>query len=118
MSRNSWSRWCMNLPGSDCAGRVQLRDGRLHIPGEVYERVLLNCPSLALLARDGRWQLLPLFGGAGGLLIKIRNARGDRVVEAQEFFRSQGFEQGHEPVEFDLNPEPEGGAFQLVMQSS
>jgi len=97
---------------------VQVRDGRLHIPGQVYERVLLNCPSLALLVRDGRWQLLPLFGGAGGLLIKMRNARGDRVVEAQEFLRSQGFEQGHEPVEFDLDPQPEGGGFQLLRRST
>jgi len=108
----------MSTPESDRVGHVQVRDGRLHIPGQVYERVLLNCPSVALLVRDGRWQLLPLFGGAGGLLIKMRNARGDRVVEAQEFLRSQGFEQGHEPVEFDLDPQPEGGGFQLLRRST
>jgi hypothetical protein len=97
----------------DASGSVQLRDGRLHIASEVYERAMPGCPALVLLVRDGQWWLLPLFGGAGGLQIKIRNARGDRVVEAQEFFRQQGFEHGHAPREFELVPEPGAGGFRL-----
>jgi len=29
----------------------------------------------------------------GGMLIKIRNARGDRVIHAQEFFRDHGLQE-------------------------
>jgi hypothetical protein len=99
---------------ADSIGRVQVRAGRVHIPIEVYERALPGCPALALLVRDGQWLLLPLLGGAGGLQIKIRNARGDRVVEAQEFFRGQGLEDTDEPCEFDLKHEPEFGGFRLL----
>lgn len=56
--------------------------------------------------RDGHWLLLPQ--------IKIRNARGDRVVESQEFFRSQGFEDADEPREFELKHEAEFGGFRLL----
>lgn len=96
------------------AACVSLRDGRLHIPAGVYQRWLAPCPALALLDRDGQWLVLPLFGGAGGLQIKIRNARGDRVVESQEFFRSQGLEDDAAPREFELSPEPRLGGFSLL----
>jgi hypothetical protein len=46
--------------------------------------------------------------------IKIRNARGDRVVESQEFFRGQGLEDTDEPCEFELKHEPELGGFRLL----
>lgn len=96
--------------------RVQLRAGRLHISSEVYQGLLPGCPALALLVRDGQWLLLPLLAGAGGLQIKIRNARGDRVVESQEFFRALGFEDGHEPCEMELAPASELGGFRLLAQ--
>lgn len=99
------------VPGPAC---VQLRDGRLHIPREVYEARLSGCPALALLVRDGQWLLLPLLGGAGGLQVKVRNARGDRVVESQEFFRSQGLDDDREPHELELAYVPELGAFRLA----
>ena len=44
------------------------------------------------MVRNSRWLLLPLLSGAGGLQVKRLNARGDRVVEAQEFLRSEGHE--------------------------
>lgn len=94
--------------------RVRLRAGRLHIPSEVYQSLLPGCPALALLVRDGNWCLLPLLGGAGGLQIKIRNAHGDRVVESQEFFRAQGFEDDHQPCDFELMHVPELGGFRML----
>jgi hypothetical protein len=95
-------------------GCVEVRAGRVHIPSEVYERALPGCPALALLVRDGQWLLLPLLGGAGGLQIKLRNAQGDRVVEAQEFFRGQGLEDTDEPRAFELKHEPEFGGFRML----
>lgn len=97
-------------------GCVEVRAGRLHLPGDVYERALPGCPALALLVRDGQWWLLPLKGGAGGLQIKIRNARGDRVVEAQEFFRAQGVQDDDAPCAYELQHVPEAGGFRLLAQ--
>ena len=46
---------------------------------------------MALLARAEQILIMPLTReSGGGLLLKMRNARGDRVVHAQEFFREQG----------------------------
>lgn len=92
---------------------IALRGGRLHIPREVHERVLFSCESVALLARDDGWRLLPLRAGAGGLQVKLRNARGDRVVEAQEFFRNQGIEDDVMPRRLLLVDLPAEAAFAL-----
>jgi hypothetical protein len=97
---------------------VHLRAGRIHIERQVYEQLMPGCLALALLARDGAWFLLPLFGGAGGLQIKIRNARGDRVVEAQEFFRAQGLDDDHPPREFTLAPESGLGGWRLAVPAA
>jgi hypothetical protein len=93
---------------------VELRAGRLYVPVATYEHALVGYPAVALLARDGAWWLIPLKGGAGGLQLKLRTARGDRVVEAQEFFRAEGLEDTHEPRTFELAFEPSRGAFKLV----
>lgn len=46
---------------------------------------------MALLARAEQILIMPLTReSGGGLLLKMRNARGDRIVHAQEFFREQG----------------------------
>ncbi|MEW5834429.1 MAG: hypothetical protein ACOZJZ_23345 [Pseudomonadota bacterium] len=93
---------------------VELRAGRLHVPASTYEQALQGCPAVALLERDHAWWLIPLAAGAGGLQLKLRTARGDRVVEAQEFFRAQGLEDTHEPRTLGLEFEPSRGAFKLV----
>lgn len=70
-------------PDMDEPPRMLLREGRLHIPAGVFDGHLACSTSAALLARDGQLWLLPLLAGAGGLQIKLRNLRGDRVVESQ-----------------------------------
>lgn len=97
---------------------VELRAGRLYVPVATYERALVGYPAVALLARDDAWWLIPLKGGAGGLQLKLRTARGDRVVEAQEFFRAQGLEDTHEPRTLELEFEPSRGAFRLAVPAS
>lgn len=91
-----------------------LRQGRLHIPAAVFDGHLAGSTAVALLARDGHWWLLPLLAGAGGLQIKLRNPRGDRVVESQEFFRSQGWEDTAAATEFTLQLDLASGAFRLA----
>jgi len=93
---------------------VELRDGRLYVPVQTYEHALSGCCGVALLARDDQWWLFPLQGGAGGLQLKQRTARGDRVVEAQEFFRAQGIDEAQPPLALQLEFEPDRGAFRLA----
>ena len=93
---------------------VQLRSGRLHVGHAVFDQCFSGCVAVAMLARDDAWWLLPLHSGAGGLQLKLRNPQGDRVVEAQEFFRGQGLEDSPEPREFSLRFDAERGAFELV----
>ncbi len=51
---------------------------------------------------------------AGGLLLKRRNARGDRVIHAQEFFRTQGYLEDFEAHEVPLRWRDEFAALELV----
>lgn len=46
--------------------------------------------------------------------VKIRNARADRVVESQEFFRQQGLEDNHEQQELLLDEDRNLGGFRLL----
>jgi hypothetical protein len=97
---------------------VEVRGGRLYVPAHVHERELAGFPSVALLARDGSWWLIPLKAGAGGLQLKQRSSRGDRVVEAQEFLRANGVDDAQAPLFFRLEFDPGCGAFRLAGSES
>jgi hypothetical protein len=60
---------------SEPAGGIWLSQGRLHFTCASYEQWLAPCIAVALFARDADWLLLPLLAGAGGLQVKMRNAR-------------------------------------------
>jgi hypothetical protein len=69
---------------------VQVSLGNLYLDRAVCDHYLRGCEAVALIERDGQVLILPLTPqSGGGLLLKIRNARGDRVVHAQEFFRAR-----------------------------
>ncbi len=93
---------------------MEVRSGRLYVPAQTYERVLAGFTAVALLVREDGWWLIPLKAGAGGLQLKQRSARGDRVVEAQEFLRSQGVDDAQEPALFRLEFDPGRGAYRLA----
>jgi hypothetical protein len=82
----------------EATASIELREGRLYLSRDLCDAYFAGCPYAALLARDGEWWLLPLASGAGGLQLKIRNARGDRVIEAREFFRAQDVPETGEPM--------------------
>ncbi len=94
---------------------VWLQNGRLHLTSAAYDRYMDSCSIVALLARDDAWLLLPLRAGAGGLQIKLRNTRGDRVIEAQEFFRAQGLEDSAQLRSVRLHHAPEHGAWRIEL---
>jgi hypothetical protein len=77
---------------------VLVARGNFYLSREICEAYLAGVVTVALLARENDVLIVPLIPqSAGGLLLKQRNARGDRVIHAQEFFRSKGL-----PEEFEL----------------
>ena len=94
---------------------VWLCNGRLFLTLPAFDRYLAGCSAVALLARDAGWLLMPLRAGAGGLQVKLRNARGERVIEAQEFFRSQGMEDCPARQSIRLRADPSTGAWQIEL---
>jgi hypothetical protein len=75
------------------AAGVHLIRGSLHLPAAVYGRYFAGLESVVLLRRNDDLVILPVrHAAAGGYLLKRRNALGDRVVHAGDFFREQGLE--------------------------
>lgn len=68
-----------------------LKRGALYIDHVVYERYLAGLSAVILLRRESDLLVLPVrHAAAGGYLLKVRNAAGDRVVDAVDFFREHG----------------------------
>lgn len=72
---------------------LTIRRGALHLAREVYERYFNGLDNVVLL-RDGHDLIvLPVRNpSAGGYVIKLRTAAGDRTVQAADFFRDNGIE--------------------------
>ncbi len=66
---------------------IRLCNGSLYISRELYDTYFYSTQSVVLLARDQDIMILPVQQEFGGLLLKVRNARGDRVVHASEFLQ-------------------------------
>ena len=72
---------------------VTLKRGGLYVSGDLYDRVFAGLESIILLRRDDDLLMLPVrHAAAGGYLLKRRNAAGDRLVSAPDFFRQNGLE--------------------------
>jgi hypothetical protein len=83
-------------------GEVSIARGNVYLSREICETYLPGVLSVALMVREEEVMIVPLIGqSAGGLLLKQRNARGDRVIHAQEFFRSRNL-----PEEFEARSVP------------
>jgi hypothetical protein len=79
-------------------GAVEIARGKIYLPRAICDAYFAGISSVALIVRGGAIQIVPLSrNSAGGLLLKQRNARGDRVVHAQEFMRGQGYPESFEP---------------------
>ena len=66
--------------------------GNIYLSFDLCERYLPRVESVALVCEGCDILVVPLVSdSAGGMLLKMRNAAGDRVVHAQEFFRTKGF---------------------------
>jgi hypothetical protein len=77
--------------------RLRIAGGRIYLDRDLYDRYFRGIESAVLLA-DGRDLLiLPVASVAsGGYLMKLRNSRGDRVIDAADTLRENGLEEARE----------------------
>ena len=72
--------------------QVTVARGNIYVPLEVCETYFKGIECVALMPHEEGVMMIPLIQqSAGGLLLKIKNLRGDRVVHAQEFWRQHGY---------------------------
>jgi len=85
--------------------RIQIRRGNLYVDACVYTKYFAGLEGVVLLRRQDKLLILPVrHAAAGGLVLKVRNPQGDRVVHAQEFLREHGLDDQQEwtlPVQWD-----------------
>jgi hypothetical protein len=68
--------------------QITIKQGKLYLSAELYNTYFAGRETAALIEKDGKLLLLPIFSEAqGGLLIKVINARGDRLVDAVDMLR-------------------------------
>ncbi len=95
--------------------QVKIARGNIYVPRETHETYLKNIKSVALLPHENGILLIPLIlDSAGGLLLKIKNLNGDRIVHAQEFFRNYGFLEEFEEKNYQVRWERERAALLII----
>jgi len=81
------------LDRSGTLSTVRVRRGVLHLSRQVYEAFLPGVGAVVLLREGSDLLVLPILqAAAGGYVVKLRNAAGDRAVDAADFLRDQGLE--------------------------
>lgn len=94
---------------------VKVAKGNLYLSREICEACLPGVEAVALLDRDLQIVIVPLIPeSGGGLLLKIRNRRGDRVIHAQEFFREKGYVEDFEERAYTVRWDPESAALKIA----
>ena len=78
---------------------VRILHGNLYLDSELYNSFFAGIETVALLPKAPGFLIMPVHSQAsGGRLLKVRNARGDRVVTATDFFQECGINYDHESV--------------------
>jgi hypothetical protein len=74
-------------------GTILVRDGSVYINSDLYRECFSGIETVALLRQGAGFLIVPVHTNAsGGRLMKIRNARGDRVISAPDFCRDHGID--------------------------
>jgi hypothetical protein len=77
--------------------QVSLRAGRLYIDAATFARVLAERSAVTLVRRADDLYIVPLLDSTfGGYLCKRRTLAGDRVIDAEDFFRDHGLDDASE----------------------
>ncbi|MAW80696.1 MAG: hypothetical protein CMI63_10695 [Parvularcula sp.] len=68
---------------------VAVRNGSVYLSASVVETYFRGIEAVIVLIRDGAVSILPVYQmAAGGCLLKMRNAAGDRVASAPDVFEA------------------------------
>lgn len=79
---------------------ITIARGNIYIPHDTCETYLKGVEAVALLPHDDGVLIYPLIqDSAGGLLLKVKNLQGDRIIHAQEFFRSNNYLESFEETQ-------------------
>ena len=72
---------------------LDIARGAVYLSAEIVDTWFRGLDAVVVLIRDERLLILPVRqAAAGGCLLKVRNARGDRVASAPDVFRASGLE--------------------------
>ncbi len=72
--------------------QLELKSGNLYLNNELYETYFSSINSVVLIKKESLFLMMPVQQASGGLLMKIRNAQGDRVIHTVEFFQQHDVE--------------------------
>ena len=73
--------------------KIDVRNGSVYLSAAVVETYFRGIDAVVVLIREGRLEILPVQRmAAGGCLLKIRNAAGDRVAAAPDVFHANDLE--------------------------
>lgn len=84
LSKNTDATTCATTAVRAC----KIQNGKIYLDHDLYNTYYAGTGSVALIVREGDLFLMPVVSQAqGGLLCKIINAKGDRMVDAVDFLR-------------------------------
>jgi hypothetical protein len=98
---------------TSASARVRIQDGSFYLDAAVYDAYFHGLDALGVLQQGDELALVALRpGGSGGSLVKIRNARGDRVIVARELMRALDLDQ-QAPIELTARWDAELAALKM-----
>ncbi len=69
---------------------IAIRDGAIYLPCAVVDTYFRGIDAVIVLIQQDELLVMPVHQAtAGGCLLKVRNAAGDRVVQARDVFQDQ-----------------------------
>lgn len=73
--------------------QIEVKAGSIYLSAALTQRYFANLEAVILLRQDDDLVILPVrHAASGGYLLKVKNAAGDRVINAMDFFRFNGDE--------------------------
>ncbi len=70
---------------------ISIKDGAIYIPFQLVEKYFRGIDAVIVLVQQGELMVMPVHQAtSGGSLLKVKNAAGDRVVQARDVFQDQG----------------------------
>ncbi len=70
---------------------ISIKDGAIYMPFQLVEKYFRSIDAVIVLVQQRELMVMPVHQAtSGGNLLKVRNAAGDRVVQALDVFQDQG----------------------------